>query len=380
MKTSDRDYALDQLRGIAAIFMVINHFGYIAFDQNKIEIQLVKNILFITSFAPVLFFYTTGYGMGLQTNANSGTKSKILDKVVLLFIADLFIRSPGIENLIGLDFFGFIAVSVFFVYCATKIKNSIFAAVMMMLAITLLRYTPASWLSPIADEFKLIDFLSGRKSIPNISYPISPWLFFPLMGFAIAKMNAMQKRARLLFCVGAFFLAISIFLEYKEWVFFRWGTMSFAYFCTSLSILLLIHTLLEINIKIPINIINLNGVESFFIVPIHYFFVKSIGHYGFIKFSIGNFIFYSLLISFITIFLSKIVTGKLRLFEFDLNWVGFIFVSAIFLATIINLPDNFFIFGQILNLLILIIIGYKFQNSKKSASRLPNNEPIGWRK
>lgn len=372
MNTSNRDYALDQLRGIAAIFMVINHFGYIAFDQNKIEVELIKNILFITSFAPVLFFYTTGYGMGLQTNVDPGKKSKIQGKIVLLFIADFFIRSPRMENIFGLDFFGFIATSVFFVYCATKTKNPVFAAVVMMLIIVLLRYTPVSWFNSITHESKLIDFLSGRKSIPNISYPISPWLFFPLMGFTIAKINAMQKHVKLLFCVGAFFLVMSIWLQYKEWVFFRWGTMSFAFFCASLSILLLIHTLLEINIKIPLNIINLNGVESFFIVPIHYFFVKSIGRYEFVEFSIGSFIFYSALISFVTIFLSKIAASRFRLLEFDLNWFEFFVASVISFTIAISLPDDFFIFGQFLNLLVLIIIGYKFQKSKKSTSRLQN--------
>lgn len=276
------------------------------------------------------------------------------------------------DNIFGLDFFGFIATSVFFVYCATKTKNPVFAAVVMMLIIVLLRYTPVSWFNSITYESKLIDFLSGRKSIPNISYPISPWLFFPLMGFTIAKINAMQKHVKLLFCVGAFFLVMSIWLQYKEWVFFRWGTMSFAFFCTSLSILLLIHALLEINIKIPLNIINLNGVESFFIVPIHYFFVKSIGRYEFVEFSIGSFIFYSALISFVTIFLSKIAASRFRLLEFDLNWFEFFVASVIFFTIAISLPDDFFIFGQFLNLLVLIIIGYKFQKSKKSTSRLKN--------
>ena len=47
---------LDVLRGLAAIFMVFNHTGYALLSQETTEIAVVAGTLFLTGFAPTLFF------------------------------------------------------------------------------------------------------------------------------------------------------------------------------------------------------------------------------------------------------------------------------------------------------------------------------------
>ena len=82
---------LDVLGGLAAVLMIVNHVGYQTLDQNHIDGSWSANIVFIGSFAPVLFFFITGVGYGLQ----SSQKKKVghwyvtLNKVVILVFAVL---------------------------------------------------------------------------------------------------------------------------------------------------------------------------------------------------------------------------------------------------------------------------------------------------
>lgn len=69
-KTKERVHwpELDVLRGLAALLMIVNHAGYKILAENLTDSGLAGNLLFISSFAPVLFFFVTGVGYGVQSS------------------------------------------------------------------------------------------------------------------------------------------------------------------------------------------------------------------------------------------------------------------------------------------------------------------------
>jgi uncharacterized membrane protein len=76
---------LDILRGLAAFLMIVNHAGYQTLAPTQINGLFASSLLFIRSFAPVLFFFVTGVGYGLQ----SIQKKKASHWYVILNIAVL---------------------------------------------------------------------------------------------------------------------------------------------------------------------------------------------------------------------------------------------------------------------------------------------------
>src|SRR5574338_814206 len=97
---------LDVLRGLAALLMIVNHAGYKILAPNLIEDgTFAGNLLFICSFAPVLFFFVTGVGYGIQSiqKKKVGHWHVILNKMFILVLADLLMHwSEG--RWLGLDF------------------------------------------------------------------------------------------------------------------------------------------------------------------------------------------------------------------------------------------------------------------------------------
>lgn len=65
-KVSIRWQEIDVLRDLAAILMVVNHVGYKTLDPHQLNGSLAGNLVFIGSFAPVIFFFVTGVGYGIQ--------------------------------------------------------------------------------------------------------------------------------------------------------------------------------------------------------------------------------------------------------------------------------------------------------------------------
>jgi len=87
---------LDVLRGLAALLMVVNHVGYKALYPSQIDGSLSGNLVFIGSFAPVIFFFVSGVGSGIQPRRKKASHWYVtLNKVVILFFADLLMRWSG---------------------------------------------------------------------------------------------------------------------------------------------------------------------------------------------------------------------------------------------------------------------------------------------
>jgi uncharacterized membrane protein len=300
---------LDILRGLAAALMIINHLGYETLNPAQLNTGLTSHLVFIGSFAPVLFFFVTGVGYGIQSKKPQKPNhwAILLNKVVILILADLFMHwSKG--QWLGLDFFGFIGLSCIVLEFIRSSRHAILYALSGCVIISGLRYSIGPHLKPSAALGSVGDFwgwLIGTSSPVAVSYAFSPWIVYPLLGYVVGwiasrhaewiKQRWLQLSLCLAFC-ALLPLAGGVLLANRGSVFFRWGTVSLSYYMVSFAAIvialagtLLIGqlrslTLLEKRLSLP-------GVAAFAVVPIHYFFIylfdqinpgnlSSISYYG----------------------------------------------------------------------------------------------------
>jgi len=287
---------LDILRGLAALFMIINHGGYEILISNLATHGISGLIIFIGSSAPVLFFFITGVGYGLQ----SGQKIKpnywsdVIYKVIILILADQFFFWKN-GQLIGLDFLGFIAFSTLVMAGIRVSKKPLFYVIIGFFVIFVLRYLLGPSLDHSGIELpSLVTWIIGTKGLPNISYPLSPWLAYPFMGYmvgvAVIKYQEKLESERLSIIVKLLLFSLvptiaSLLFWYKGASFFRWSTVSFGFYLCSFAILL-VSLALSLSIKVSPSTIfyqqslSLRGVASLAVVPIHYALIALVTFIG----------------------------------------------------------------------------------------------------
>ena len=132
---------LDVLRGLAALLMIVNHVGYNTLHPNAIDGTLGGSLLFISSFAPVLFFFVTGLGYGIQSSQKKklGHWYVIVNKLIILLLADLLIHwSNG--RLLGLEFLGFIGLSSLVLELIRRSKSPLIYCIIGFVGIFIIRY------------------------------------------------------------------------------------------------------------------------------------------------------------------------------------------------------------------------------------------------
>jgi Heparan-alpha-glucosaminide N-acetyltransferase, catalytic len=183
---AERVAELDLLRGLAALLMVFNHVGYAALNRAAAQEGVSGAIVFIGSMAPVLFFFATGFGGGLA--ARPGTWRSLADKVLLLLLADQFLGWT-LGRPLGLDFFGFIAVSMVAARLVLATPRPVTVAALGIVAVLWLRYgLGQSWVAP-PGGYGLVEWLIGATPHHGVSYPASPWLVYPLLGAALSVLH-----------------------------------------------------------------------------------------------------------------------------------------------------------------------------------------------
>ena len=277
---------LDILRGLAALFMIINHGGYEFLIPDLATNGISGFIIFISSYAPVLFFFITGVGYGLQ----SGQKIKpnylsdVIYKVIILILADqFFFWKKG--QLIGLDFLGFIAFSTLVMAGIRVSKKPLLYVIIGFIVIFVLRYLLGPSLDHRGIELpSLVIWIIGTQALPNISYPLSPWLAYPLFGYivgvAVIQYQKKLEFERLSIIIKLLLLSLipvicSLLLWYKGASFFRWGTVSLGFYLYSFAILF-VSLAFSLLIKLSPSTqfyqqsLSLRGVASLAVVPIHY--------------------------------------------------------------------------------------------------------------
>ena len=119
----------------------------------------------------------------------------------------------------------------------------------MFLAIGLLlaRYGVGPMLTPQGSGSPLLDWLVGVTPVAGVSYPLSPWLVYPLLEFIVDRRCARARwesvaasgRELAISLVGTGVLfAASAAMASRGLAVFRWGTVSATYFALSLAVLL----------------------------------------------------------------------------------------------------------------------------------------------
>jgi len=281
---------LDVLRGIAAVMMVMNHVGVRFLSPQYTEGGFTGAVLFIGSFAPVMFFFVTGVGAGIQSGQRKTASrwSNVLNKVGILVLADL-LMAWSVGSRWQLDFLSFIGLSILILEFVRNAKAPVIASAAGLVGVSLLRYC----IGPIAHKFGYdhqiwgLSFLLGTEITPGISYPLAPWLAYPFLGYlagvAIDRFRTVIEKQRLNVALGLLAAAtipgiIAFYLAFKGAIFFRWGTMSLGFYIISFAAILVclaISLILSSHLCPPLipRLLSLKGISSLAVVPVHYFLI-----------------------------------------------------------------------------------------------------------
>lgn len=234
---------LDLLRTTAVVLMILNHVAVgVAVDARSLPI---KSADLVGSMAPVVFFFLTGLGNGMQAaRGNTGLRPDFLAKMGVLFLADALLWiQPRLW--IGMDFLGFIAVSA--------------------IASKLLARSPRGWALALGLSGGLLTWrflvhprFHGQGAAadsclswicigpPGFSYPPDPWLVYPLVGYCIGWAAGRYRpiyEARRVAVAGGLILGavaatgLAVALQIRGAVFFRWGSVSISFFIASFAAL-----------------------------------------------------------------------------------------------------------------------------------------------
>ena len=288
VQKSVRWMELDFLRGLAACLMIANHLGFAsaAYDTSK----LVAAMTFLGGMAPVLFFLVSGLGYGVQSASGRPRMSdRHLPKLAILLMADAFLwLRPG--QLVGNDFIGFIAASSLILELIRQSGRSLILSVGLGSLIVVARFVLGPLVRTTSESdaiWNVLGVVLGIRGVQGFSYPPCPWLVYPLMGYAlgrVAALNSRQVQARRVsvslgfLLMSAIPLALGLIVFLRGGTLFRYGTMANGFFLLSLStvfISLAVSLLLgQVSFGPTIAAsLSLSGVRSLAIVPLHYLFL-----------------------------------------------------------------------------------------------------------
>ncbi len=268
-----RSETLDIFRGFAAVFMVVNHAGFRLWASASHGDEWSAAVLLLSSFAPGLFFFATGVGIGLRSGVRSNSLADTSYKAGLLVLADQ-LGAWRMGAWWTLDFFSFIGLSMLTLTALARSRQPVRNAALLFCAVILLRFVIGPSLKGVLPETGWSAALIGVHGQRGVSYPVSPWICFPLAGFLLARAcpltsDAWRSTAYVSVVSGGFALA----LAYAGASFFRWGTMSLSFFVLSVPVLAFTCLLAQAIQKWLPNfghLIALRGVSAFLVVPVHY--------------------------------------------------------------------------------------------------------------
>jgi Heparan-alpha-glucosaminide N-acetyltransferase, catalytic len=280
---------LDFLRGIAITMMIVNHVGVRMLNDDLRDSGALANLVSFGSFAPVVFFFTTGFGIGFAKNdINLDSFLSTFLKAGLLVVADQFllwrIAIPW-----GLDFLSFIAISSVLVTTIAASRKPIWLCVTIIAGVLAMRFGLGAWFRERSDLPGFETWLVGARAIAQVSYPFSPWIIYPVVGFLLGRRYKSVRDMAMTFpgfrlyaaALGA--LACAAALHQIGAPFFRWGTMSFAYFVLSIGVLLSTFIFAWLFVKHwprAAQPLFLRGISSLAIVPIHYALIELLADWG----------------------------------------------------------------------------------------------------
>jgi uncharacterized membrane protein len=270
--------AINVLRGVAGLYMVADHL----YAELRVPLALgpVGELgMFAASCAPVLFFAVTGLGYGVGGPRRGAIAASSWSKIGLLLVADqlLFWRMGRVA---GLDFLGFIALSSLALELVARARRPVSLAGALAAAVVLARYGLGSnrALAALgADNVYPLRLALGASGLESVGYPPLPWLAYPLLGFVAGSL--LRERARAVVVtslgVGAICALVGALALRGGAPIFRWGTVSAAFFALSFGVLAASVSLTLALERAPAlaRAIELRGISSLALVPLHYVFI-----------------------------------------------------------------------------------------------------------
>jgi hypothetical protein len=267
--------------------MIINH---LSVNTTAFEASQLRDVLFfVGGLAPVVFFFLTGLGYGVQSVApNKSRRHGYLVKVALLLLADAlsWIR-PG--QYLGNDFLGFIGISMLVLEWIRRVPRSIPLAAAMGFLVIALRFGLGPVLRDQLDpsgSFSWAGFLLGTLPLDGFSYPPCPWLFYPLSGYVLGRLAASHRQSMsslwtpilsVLLLFACLSLGIAAAVLARGAILFRFGTMSVGFFSASLaaisiSLILALAACGAGSTRSFVDVVSLTGIRSLSVVPLHYLY------------------------------------------------------------------------------------------------------------
>ncbi len=242
--------------------------------------------MFAGSFAPVVFFAASGIGNGLAVGGARGDRVALARKAGILFAADALLWSSR-DQLLGLDFLGFIALSMLALDPLRRIRRPLLWALAGIAAITVARYGLGEM---VKSHGGLAQAVLGGRAIAGVSYPPLPWLAYPLAGFAV---GCLAKHARPWvdrnlpgFVAAAVVVALpatgfSWWLVHGGRAIHRWGFVTLAFYAAGFVAIVAAVTLaLVLTRAAPRGTrraLELRGLASLALVPWHYLLLHLAG-------------------------------------------------------------------------------------------------------
>lgn len=267
---------LDIFRGLAALLMVYNHAGFAWLANADAHGGWSGQWIFLTGMAPVLFFLATGVGMG-WSGRSQPMSSSVWRKAGLLILADVLLNwGQGVA--VGLNFFGFIAIAMLVLAGIRSTRHVLAWSCGAILLLLMVRFLPSAAWKQWAQVDVPMAIVTGIAPVDGVSYPLSPWMIYPVLGLLLAWSREWWSRRGAAMAWAALALASALaaagaaVLASRGAVFHRWGTMSAAYLVVSLAVLGAAWGLARVGAAFPAaaRALALRGPASLLVVPLHY--------------------------------------------------------------------------------------------------------------
>lgn len=278
---------LDILRGVAGLLMVVNHAGYNWLAPEALADPIVGALVFAGSFAPVVFFTASGIGNGLAAGSNRpADRVALVRKAAILFAADALLWMTP-RQLVGLDFLGFIALSMLVLDPLRRVRRPLVWAVAGILAITVARYGLGE---AVKSGSGVAQVALGVRAVDGVSYPPLPWLAYALTGFAIGCVarharawvdRSVARIVALALVVAAPAAAFAWWLVHGGRAIHRWGFVTLAFYAAGfvaiVAAIVVALVLPRISAAFARRTLELRGVASLALVPWHYLLIHVAG-------------------------------------------------------------------------------------------------------
>jgi len=281
-KALEIEPGLDWLRGLAILLMIVNHAAFGFFTPDRQSGALPSVLILAGSVAPVLFFFATGWGVGLGAVRPVPTRRPLSEaalKCGWLVLADQLVAWANGSRLY-FDFFSFIGLSYLALSVASRSVRWRRRLSLAVVAVLGVRYGLGPLVKGSLATPVWAGILTGTSQSPATSYPMMPWLSFPILGALYASLpRSIAKRWAIILPTGILAGIASYALAVRGRPLFRWGTMSLSYFFFSLAALATALALCFILSRLPPSrtlrrMMEVRGTTSFVAVPLHMLIIR----------------------------------------------------------------------------------------------------------